>query len=109
MKAASLSFTERGKYLQFMHLPSPPERSLLGQGHPQLQDCSTHEEQARGNMPLAFIDAKPQDRIMTEQQWSAFASLRAFPCLQIIHLTGELERDSLVLERPEVYNSCSCS
>jgi hypothetical protein len=101
LSAASLSFTEPAKYLELMHLPSCGN-SLLGAIHPTLLDCTPEEEQARGNKPLARLDAKPQDRVMTEQQWCAFAGLRAFPCLQIRNLSAGLVQDMLLLDRPEV-------
>jgi hypothetical protein len=102
LSAASLSFTELGKYLEFIHLPCPPCNSLLGSSHPILHDCECAVETARGNTPLARLDAKPQEDVVTEQQWCAFAGLRAFPCSQIRNLCVGLELDTLVLDRPEV-------
>lgn len=87
--------------MQFMHLPSRGE-SLLGRGHPKLKDCKEESERSRGNLPLARLDAKPQDRDMTQEQWCAFAALRAFPCLQIRSLSGGLAQKTLVLDSPEV-------
>jgi hypothetical protein len=102
LSAASLSFTERGRYLEFMHLPCPPCISLLGSNRPMLADCESAMEMARGNAPLARLDAKPQDSVVTEQQWCAFAGLRAFPCSQIRNLSVGLQLDTFVLDRPEV-------
>jgi hypothetical protein len=102
LSAASLSFTESGKYLEFMHLPCPPVNSRLGSNHPMLQDCQSRLEKERGNIALAWLDIKPKDSVVTEQQWSAFAELRAFPCSQIRNLSVGLELDTFVLDRPEV-------
>lgn len=100
--AASLSFTEQGKYIDFMYLPSTPGTSRLDTSSPELQDCSPQEEQARGNVPLARLDAKPLGRVMTEEQWVAFAGLRAFPCSQIRSISVGLTQETLILDRPEV-------
>ena len=79
-------------------------KSLLGASLPQVKDCALDQERARGNMPLARLDAKPQDRDMTQEQWCVFAGLRAFPCLQIRSLSVALAQDTLVLNTPEVCN-----
>lgn len=99
-RAGALCFTERGKYMDFMHLPCTTGSSLLGPGRPALQDGDTVEELARGNVPLARLDAKP--RCMTDDHWVAFAGLRAFPCLQIRSLSAGLAQDTFCLDRPEV-------
>lgn len=107
--AASLAFTVPGKYMDFMHLPSCPGDSRLRAGCPLLQDCSPEVEKARGNVPLARLDAMPGDNSMTEEQWVAFAGLRAFPCLQIRNLGAGLAQETLLLERPEVCPSPAAS
>jgi hypothetical protein len=94
LSATSLSFTEYGNYLVFMHLPCPPCSSLLDIKYPMLHDCEPPVEAARGNTPLARLDAKPQDSIMTEQQWCVFPGLRALPCSQIKNLSAGLKRDT---------------
>lgn len=100
LQTGALSYTERGKYMEFMHLPCSPGPSHLGTGRPALQDCTADEEQARGNVPLTRLDAKPRD--MTEDQWVAFSGLRAFPCLQIRSLSAGLAQETLCVDRPKV-------
>lgn len=84
-----------------MHLPSCAT-SLLGPGYPKLADCSSHEESLRGNLPLAELNAKPQDKVMNEVQWCVFAGLRAYPCSQIRNLCVGLREENILLHRPEV-------
>ena len=75
-------------------------KSLLGASLPELKDCMREQERARGNVPLAWLDAQPKD--MAQEQWCAFAGLHAYPCSQIRSLSVALEQDTLVLDKPEV-------
>lgn len=101
--AASESFTEQGKYMRYMHRPSCGP-SLLGPGHPNLQDCTTTEESMRGNIPIAAFSAKPhgEDSFITEVRWHTFAGLRGSPALQIRGICVGLREEALLLNRPEV-------
>lgn len=100
VSAASLSYTERGDYTSFMHLPSGPCDSRLGGGYPDVQDCTDEEEKKRGNQALARLNEKPEH--MSEQQYLAFCAVREFPCLQIRKLSSGLEQETLMMDRPEV-------
>ena len=98
---ASQSFTEPGEYMRFMHLPACGP-SQLGAARPKLEDCATQQELVRGNVPLAELNSKPQDDVMSPVQWCAFTGLRGHPCSQMRNLCVALQEGTLALERPEV-------